>query len=79
MVQKSYDPVCAEMLRLNFEGLVYDFGCQFSSSVRYKRAIEKFVVHNKDNKSIIDYYNEESSKSNNAIQGILDDVAEFPE
>ena len=78
-VQKSYDPVCAEMLELNINGLVYDFGCQFSGSIRYKRAIEKFIVHNKDNKSIVDYYNEETTGANNAIDGILDKIANLPE
>ena len=78
LVQKSYDPVCAEMLQLNNSGLVYDFGLQYSNSVKYKKAVEKFCVFNTENKAMTTYIAECENASNAAIQGILDSVLELP-
>jgi hypothetical protein len=78
LVQKSYDPVCAEMLKLNYSGLVYDFGLQYSNSVKYKKAVEKFVVFNTENKAMTTYIAEYQNASDSAIQGILDSVLELP-
>ena len=78
LVQKSYDPVCAEMLQLNNSGLVYDFGLQYSNSVKYKKAVEKFCVFNTENKAMTTYIAECEVASNAAIQGILDSVLELP-
>ena len=78
LVQKSYDPICAEMMRLNYEGMVYDFGLQFSNSVKYKRAVEKFVVYNKENKAMTTFFEEYENAANSAIQGILATVEELP-
>ena len=78
LVQKSYDPICAEMFQLNYEGLVYDFGLQYSNTVKYKKAVEKFVVFNDENKAMTTYIAECELASENAIQGILSSVLDLP-
>ena len=79
LVQKSYDPVCAEMVELNYNGLVFDFGLIFCDTVKFKKAVEDFTVYKKEeNKGFVDYYNNRKEASEIAIQGILDKMAELP-
>ena len=78
MVQKSYDPVCAEMLKLNYEGLVFDFALMFSNTVKYKSAIVTYATVSTNNKNMATLYAETTSASNIAIQGIIDTIANLP-
>jgi len=79
MVQKSYDPVCAEMLQLNYEGLVFDFGFMFSNTVTYKKALEKYTTSKSNTKNMATLYAEYKVASNNAVKGILETIEALPE
>ena len=79
MVQKSYDPVCAEMLQLNYEGLVFDFGFMFSDTVTYKKALEKYTTSKSNTKNMATLYAEYKDSANNAVKGIIDTIEALPE
>ena len=79
LVQKSYDPVCAEMLQLNYEGLVFDFGLIFSNTVKYKAAIVKYTTQSSNTKGMTTLYAETKGPDNLAIQGIIDAIEDLPE
>ena len=79
MVQKSYDPICAEMLQLNFEGLVFDFGFMFAGTVNYKRALETYTTNSTNTQGMSSLYESQSIAANNSIQGIIFTIDELPE
>lgn len=79
MVQKSYDPICAEMLQLNYEGLVFDFGFMFSNTVTYKKALETYTTSKSNTKNMATLYAECKDISNNAVKGIIDTIEALPE
>ena len=78
-VQKSYDPVCAEMLRLNYEGMVFDFGLLYCNTIKYKKMIETFTSDRSNLKNVTTLFAENEKTSNNAIDTILETVAKLPE
>lgn len=79
MVQKSYDPVCAEMLQLNYDGLVFDFGFMFSNTVTFKKALEKYTTSKSNTQGMASLYESYSVSSNNSIEGILLTIEDLPE
>ncbi len=79
LVQKSYDPVCAEMLQLNYEGLVFDLGLMFSNTIKYKSAIVQYTTLSNNTKSMATLYAENKGPTNIAIQGIINDIGALPE
>ena len=79
MVQKSYDPVCAEMLQLNYEGLVFDFGFMFSNTVTFKKALETYTTNSKNTQGVASLYETHAVSSNNSIEGIILTIEELPE
>ena len=74
LVRNSYDPVCAEMLQLNCESLVFDFGLMFSKTVKYKHVIVTYTTSAKNNKNVATLFEENDGLSQLAIQGILDAI-----
>lgn len=79
LVQKSYDPVCAEMLQRNYEGLVFDVALMFSQTIKYKAAMVTYATSAKNTKNMATLYAETESAANNAIQGIIDIVGQLPD
>ena len=79
MVQKSYDPVCAEMLQLNYEGLVFDFGFTFSENVKYKNALETYTTNNSNTQGMASLYANSTGSANNSIEGIIATIEDLPE
>ena len=78
-VQKSYDPVCAEMLRLNYEGMVFDFGLLYCNTIKYKKMIETYTSDRSNLKNVTTLFAENEKTSNAAIDSILSTVAKLPE
>ena len=79
LVQKSYDPVCAEMLQLNYEGLVFDIALMFSHTIKYKSAMVTYATNAKNTKNMATLYAETEMAANIAIQGIIDTIEQLPE
>ena len=79
MVQNSYDSVCAEMIQLNCESVVYDFGFMFSNAIKYKKALETYTTSKSNTKNMATLYAENKDASNNAVEGILDTIEWLPE
>ena len=73
-VQNSYDPVCAEMLQLNYEGLVFDFGFMFSNTVKYKAALEKYTTSKSNTQNMSSLYAGAMETANGNIDIILDQI-----
>lgn len=78
-VQKAYDSDCAEMLRLNYEGLIFDFGCLYSDSIKYKKQIEIFTTDRSNTKNIATLLAGTEISSNKAIDSILNTVTNLPQ
>lgn len=79
MVQKSYDPICAEMLKLNYEGLVFDFGFTFCETVKYKKTLETYTTDVSNTKGIASLYADRTLSANNTIEGIISTIEDLPE
>ena len=78
-VQKAYDSDCAEMLRLNYDGLIFDFGCLYSDSIKYKKQIEIFTTDRSNTKNIDTLLAGTEISSNKAIDSILNTVTNLPQ
>ena len=71
-VKKSYDMICAEMLDLVFEGLIFDFGLMYSNNINLKTDVLLKSIY--ETEDIVGLYKGEETAAETKIANLFNSV-----